>query len=221
MFRLTMLALLMLSSGLEPARAGDDDTSRVLGSVEIAAGAHAGDATTVNGSIDLGARSVVKRSQTVNGSITMGEQASAESLETVNGAVHLERGARVAGAVHLVNGSIDLDQSADVGGRVSNVNGSIHLRAAHVGGGIETTSGNVEVAAGSRVEGGILINKENEGWFHLGSTTTPRVVIGPDTVVQGALVFNREVKLYVSDRARIGSVRGATPMKFSGTEPPG
>jgi len=32
--------------------------------------------------------------------------------------------------------------------------------------------------------------------------------------------FHREVKLYVSDRATIGAVSGATPIPFSGDEPP-
>jgi len=220
MFRLILLALLVVVPALQCAVAGDDDTSRVLGSVRIAAGSHAGDATTVNGSVELGANSVVKHAGTVNGSITLHEHASAESLETVNGSTRLERSARVSGSLHLVNGSIVLDQGADIGGRVSNVNGSIRLEGAHVGGGIETTSGDVDVGAGSRVEGGILINKEDEGWFHFGSIRTPRVVIGPGAVVQGRLTFNREVKLYVSDRARIGPVQGATPVKFSGDQPP-
>jgi DUF4097 and DUF4098 domain-containing protein YvlB len=220
MFRLMVLALLTVGPALQAVRAADEDISRVLGSVEIAAGSHSGDATTVNGSIELGARSVVKRAQTVNGSITVREQAAAQSLETVNGKVDLERGARVTGNVHLVNGSIALDQGADVGGRVSNVNGSIKLQGAHIGGGIETTAGDIEIGAGSHVEGGILVNKENGGWFHSGSWTTPRVVIGPEAVVQGSLVFDRDVKLYVSDRARIGSVKGATAVRFSGNSPP-
>ena len=46
------------------------------------------------------------------------------------------------------------------------------------------------------------------------------VVIGPGAVVQGTLKFEREVKLLVSDRAKIGVVEGATAIKFSGEHPP-
>jgi hypothetical protein len=38
--------------------------------------------------------------------------------------------------------------------------------------------------------------------------------------VQGTLQFKREVELYVSDSATIGTVDGATPQKFSGDQPP-
>jgi hypothetical protein len=34
------------------------------------------------------------------------------------------------------------------------------------------------------------------------------------------LRFEREVQLYVSDRATIGTVSGATPIPFSGDKPP-
>jgi hypothetical protein len=48
----------------------------------------------------------------------------------------------------------------------------------------------------------------------------PRVVIGPGSVVTGTLRFERPVKLYVSERATIGNVVGATAVKFSGEHPP-
>jgi hypothetical protein len=48
----------------------------------------------------------------------------------------------------------------------------------------------------------------------------PRVVIHANATVQGLLKFEREVRLYVSDKATIGTVEGATPIRFSGSEPP-
>jgi hypothetical protein len=45
-------------------------------------------------------------------------------------------------------------------------------------------------------------------------------VIGPGAAVKGTLRFKREVKLYVSDRATIGPVEGATAIKFTGDRPP-
>jgi hypothetical protein len=48
----------------------------------------------------------------------------------------------------------------------------------------------------------------------------PRIVIGPGVTVQGELRFERTVKLYVSDKATIGTVTGATAIPFSGDTPP-
>jgi cytoskeletal protein CcmA (bactofilin family) len=172
----------------------------------------------VNGSVDIGANAVVKEATTVNGSITMHEHSSAASVTTVNGSIRLEQGVRVAGEVTLVNGHISLDKDVDVGGKATNVNGAIQLTGAHVGGGIETTTGDIDIGADSRVEGGILVNPDRS-WFSWGSPKIPRVVIGPGAVVKGTLTFKREVKLFVSDRATIGAVSGATITKFAGAQP--
>jgi hypothetical protein len=43
---------------------------------------------------------------------------------------------------------------------------------------------------------------------------------GPGAIVSGEPRFDREVKLYVSDRATVGSITGATPIPFSGDSPP-
>jgi hypothetical protein len=196
------------------------DLDKVNGDVHVSSGQSVGDVSTVNGDIRVDDKATVDKAETVNGSITIGAHASATSLETVNGSVTLGTDARVSGVVTTVNGSINLDQGADVAGRTSNVNGGIHLKAAHVGGGLKTVGGDIDVGAGSRVEGGILVDKPG-GWFNMGwqRQRTPRIVIGPGAVVKGTLEFRRDVELYVSDRAQIGPVKGATPQKFSGDQP--
>jgi cytoskeletal protein CcmA (bactofilin family) len=210
-----------LASTAVPVSAADDDHSKVMGSVHVEPGQHTDDASTVNGSVEIGANAVVKKATTVNGNVTLREHSAAAEVDTVNGAAELEKGARVAGNVSLVNGHISLDEGADVLGRLTTVNGAIQLRAAHVGGGIETTTGEVNIGPNSRVEGGILVREDKSwfSWFSFGSPTIPRVVIGPGAVVKGTLRFEREVKLYVSDRATIGPVEGATVNKFSGEHP--
>jgi cytoskeletal protein CcmA (bactofilin family) len=119
--------------------------------------------------------------------------------------------------IEAVNGSITLQSGADVGGHVSNVNGAIKLEAAHVRGGLETSSGDITVGANSRVEGGLLVN-EDHSWFHVGSRK-PRIIIGPHATVQGTLQFKREVELYVNDSATVGKIEGASAQKFSGDNP--
>jgi hypothetical protein len=216
-FALPVLSTLIMAS---PVLAADDDEhSKVLGSVHVGPGEHTGDATTVNGSVDIGASAVVKHVESVNGGITLHDHAVADSAQTVNGSMTLAEGARVGGSLEVVNGAVSLGKGTDVSGHVSNVNGAIQLQAAHVGGGIETTGGDIDIGANSHVEGGILINKSNDSWVSFGTPRVPRVVIGPGAVVKGTLRFEREVKLYVSDRATIGAVQGATVTKFSGEKP--
>jgi hypothetical protein len=218
---LTSVTALVLAWAAVPVLASDDDEhDKVMGSVHVQPGEHVDKATTVNGSVDIGANAVVKHAETVNGSITIHEHAAVDSVETVNGSIHIDQGAHVTGNVELVNGKTTLDAGADVSGRLSVVNGPIHLTAAHVGGGIETTNGGLTIGANSRVEGGILYNESHESWFSfIWAPEVPKVIIEPGAIVKGTLRFRREVKLYVSDQATIGTVEGATAIKFSGAHP--
>ena len=197
----------------------ENDIEKVNGSIEIAADQKAGDVSTVNGAIRIKNGATVEEAETVNGSITLGERGVAESLETVNGTIRMDAGSRLSEGAHTVNGSITLARSADVRGGVRTVNGDIHLEAAHVAGGIRTQEGDIEIGEGSRVEGGIRVEKESGGFSISLWKSTPRIVIGPGAVVQGEFVFEREVEFYVSDTATIGEVKGATAVRFSGPEP--
>lgn len=199
------------------AGAHGDDISKVMGSISVGPGEHAGDLKTVNGSIHVSDNAVVGSAHTVNGSIALGERATAASLTTVNGSVKLGDAAHVAGGVRTVNGSLSLADGADVAERLSNVNGAIRVAAAHVGGEIDTVTGDVDIGPNGRVDGGIHVEKESGSSEY---REPPRIVIGPGSVVKGTLRFERPVKLYVSDRATIGQVEGATATRFSGDQPP-
>lgn len=201
------------------AAASDNDLHKVNGDVRVEAGQHVGDAKSVNGDVDVGDHAVVQEAGTVNGSVSLGSQAEAGELHTVNGSIEIAPGGKVDGQVHAVNGDISLAQGAQVHGHLSNVNGAIRLDAAHVAGGLETVAGDITVGANSHVEGGILVNQPNNGWFHWGNDRKPVIVIGPHATVQGTLEFRRPVVLKVSDSAQIGPVKGATAEKFSGAAP--
>ena len=201
------------------AWASDNDVDKVNGSVKVDAGQQAGNVSSINGSVHVGDGATVQKASTVNGSVDLGDKAQANELETVNGAVTMGTSSRVGGEVTAVNGSLRLAQGAEVTGKLSNVNGAIALDAAHVAGGIGTVNGDITIGANSHVEGGILVEKPNDGWFHWGSSRDPLIVIGPHAVVQGTLDFRREVVLKVSDSAQIGPVKGATVVKFSGATP--
>jgi cytoskeletal protein CcmA (bactofilin family) len=125
----------------------------------------------------------------------------------------------VSGSASSVNGELTLGDGAEITGSLSNVNGKITLTAAHVGGGIKTVNGDMNITGASRVEGGILVEKASGGVLQI-LHDVPRIVIGPGATVQGELRFERTVKLYVSDKATIGTVTGATPIPFAGDTPP-
>lgn len=198
--------------------AGREGAKTINGSVHVAAGEHAGAVGTVNGSVDVAPNAVVGSVHSVNGAIDLASHTTAKSVSAVNGGVTLGDGAHVTGGVTTVNGAIRLNTGAEVGGAVKNVNGHIALTGAHVAGGLRTVGGDIDIGADSHVEGGILVQKGS--WFGSADSHKPRIVIGPGAVVQGELRFEREVQLYVSEKATVGTVRGATPIAFSGDKPP-
>jgi hypothetical protein len=72
------------------------------------------------------------------------------------------------------------------------------------------------VGVGSHVHGGIRVQKPNRNWsIRIGKQRPPRVIIGPNAVVDGPLVFEREVTLYVHQSARTGAITGAKPISYS------
>jgi len=105
---------------------------------------------------------------------------------------------------------------------ITTVNGAIGLVGTDLAGGIDTVNGDITVGVGSHVHGGIKVEKPGTSWMpiHIGKHTPPRIIIGPNAIVDGPLVFEREVKLYVHSSARIGSVTGASAVRFSGAQPP-
>jgi hypothetical protein len=194
------------------------DVSTVNGSVTIEEGATAEDVSTVNGSINIESNATVQSIESVNGGVSLGSGSKASSMETVNGTLRLAERAQVSGDVSAVNGSAKLAKGADIQGELSNVNGKMDIDAAHVGGGLKTVNGDIEVGPDSRIEGGILVEKPNLNWFNR-NRRVPRIVIGPGAVVEGRLRFEHEVQLLVSDRAKIGAVEGAKAVTFSGDRP--
>lgn len=210
--------LVLLSvSGCNLSADESDDTNRVNGSTHVPAGKAATDVSTVNGSITVDDDGTIGTAGTVNGNIKLGAHATATSLHTVNGRISLAAGAHAAEA-NSVNGDLMLEEGADLTGKLGNVNGKISMTSAHVGGGIRTSNGDISITGASRVEGGIVV-KETSGTSLL-RTSEPVVIIGPGVTVQGDLVFERKVQLYVSDHATVGAVSGATPVPFSGDKPP-
>ena len=220
---LLFVALLALS-GVVSAHDHDGpgrDIDKVNGSITASAGEAYGDLSTVNGGIDLERGARAGKVETVNGGIEAADDVGARSVSTVNGAIRFGKQARIDGDVETVNGGIFIDRGGNVRDDVSTVNGAIGLVDTDLGGGIETVNGDITVGVGSHVKGGIHVEKPSGNMgMQWGKQRIPRIVIGPGAVVDEALVFERDVVLYVHDTARIGSVRGATPKSYNTATPP-
>ncbi|MBW8823531.1 MAG: hypothetical protein JF567_04725 [Xanthomonadales bacterium] len=211
---LIVLALLTACSTVHAQK----DVSKVNGSVEVAAGEHAGSASTVNGSVRLGDGASVSSATTVNGSIKAGNSVTInEDATTVNGGVHFGTRATINGDITTVNGDVYLPDGGSVKGDITTVNGGIGLVRAQVGKDISTVSGDITVGIGSHVAGKLWVKKSKGGWngLPLQITRIPTIIIGPNAVVQGGMVFEHQVKLYVHTSARTGPIEGATVIAFS------
>jgi len=218
----TRLALCLLLAAATPAFAADGDIDKVNGSITIDAAQQAGDLDTVNGSIRIGANARTGDASTVNGSIQLADGAHTGALETVNGSIRAGTGLVVDGGVETVNGSIFIDRNGHVSKGVSTVNGAIGLVSTELGGGIDTVNGDITVGIGSHVKGGIKVEKPTNNWFgiRIGKPKPPRIIIGPNAVVDGPLVFEREVKLYVHASAKTGPITGATAVRYDAPTAP-
>lgn len=215
-----LYAVLPLALALSAPAFAAQDIDKVNGSITVEAGETAGNLETVNGSIRIGANARTGKAETVNGSITVAENVEANGLETVNGSIRVAGNGKLSSSLETVNGGIFVDRGGDVHGDIETVNGAIGLVATQLSGGITTVNGDVTVGVNSHVKGGIRYTKPNTSWFSL-NKRDPKVIIGPNAVVEGPLVFERKVDLYVHNSAEIGPVSGATAVRYDGTTPPG
>ncbi len=212
MTRTRTVLLLTLALAATPALA-QQEISKVNGSVTAEAGQTYADLDTVNGSIRIEDGATAEDASTVNGGITVGDKARVASLETVNGSIRAGKDVQVRKDIETVNGSIFTDRGTTVGGGIETVNGAIGLVSTQLAGGIQTVNGDITVGIGSHVRGGIKVEKP-QGWS-LKPKRDPRIIIGPNAVVEGPLVFERPVTLYVHTSAKVGPVTGATATPFS------
>lgn len=201
-----------------PFAVAQTSIDKVNGSITAEAGQAYGDLGTVNGSIRINDGARVQDADTVNGSIKIGNDAQVDDVSTVNGSVRAGTGLR-GKDIGTVNGSIFVDRGGQLDD-VATVNGSIGLVDSDLSGGIETVRGDITVGAGSHVRGGIKVEKPSGISFDTSKRKPQRIIVGPNAVVEGPLVFEREVKLYVHETARTGPITGATAVRYSGARAP-
>jgi hypothetical protein len=211
-----------LASTAAVAKDDGHDIDKVNGSITAEAGQPYGSLETVNGSINFQDGAHAGSAETVNGSIEAGDSIASGDLSTVNGHIHVGNQAQIDGGVETVNGSVFVDRGGRLAKGIETVNGAIGIVATELAGGIETVNGDITVGVDSHLRGGIKVTKPSSNWLPVsfGSKRKPRIIIGPNAVVDGPLVFEREVVLYVHKTARIGTVTGATPIAYDTARAP-
>lgn len=222
MFRIRTIALLACAFAAPSVFAEGQDIDKVNGSITAQAGQRYGRLETVNGGIRIEPGARTGDAETVNGGIRVGDQAKTGGLSTVNGSIRLGTQVQVEKGLGTVNGEIFVDRGSHIGGDISTVNGAIGLVDSDLQGGIATVNGDVTVGVGSQVKGGIRVHKPEAKWLSIrfGKHRPQRIIIGPNAVVQGPLVFERKVVLYLHTSARTGPITGATAIRFDGAHAP-
>lgn len=198
-----------------------DGESSVNGSITIGEGATiTGDVTTVNGTIRIEQGATVGDAETVNGGLRVADNVKSENLSTVNGSIRVAGQVSVTGEISAVNGRIVVGGGSKIGSDVGNVNGEIELSGSEVGGNLTTVNGDIDLADGAVVKGDLIVEKPG-GWNN--NNRKPRIVIGPGSRVEGKILLEREVELFISESAEVGAVEGVMSMddavRFSGKRP--
>lgn len=220
MLRTSLALAVLFALSAAPAFADQNDIDKVNGSITAEASRTYGNLETVNGSIRIESSARIEDAETVNGSIQAADNIHADSLSTVNGSIRIGPQARIGGSVETVNGSVFVDRGGNIARDVETVNGAIGLVDSDLGGGIATVNGDITVGAGSHVKGGITVEKPSAQWISVGKRKPPRIIIGANARVDGPLVFEREVRLYVHRSAKVGPVTGATAVRYDGDRAP-
>ena len=206
------------------AGAESDGATSVNGSISVGESATVtGNLKTVNGTIRVDRGASIQKASTVNGGLKLADNIKSEDLSTVNGGITVGEESTVDGEIEAVNGRITVERGTVVSEGVGNVNGEIELEGAEIGGDVSTVSGDIELTDGTVVKGDIIV-EEPSGWsWGNKKSRTPRVVIGPGCRVEGTIVLERKVELFISDSAEVGGVSGEMSMddavRFSGDRP--
>lgn len=182
------------NSFIEGDRAGVKQSS-IHAPIVLRPGARLGAADGVHSSISVGPGAWLGNGESINGKIQVCSEGRTGPLTTVNGAILLLPAAQVDGDIETQNGAIEAE-AATIRGSLRGGGGDITLR-------------------GTQVTGDIRIGPARKRLFGGGNKALPRIVLGPGAVVEGDLVFEREVELFVHVDAKIGEVAGAVAKPFT------
>jgi len=227
-------SILWLALAVALPASAQQSLSKVSGDVQTEAGQQYGSLATVSGDIHVAGKVQAKSVHTVSGDITVDADATVGNVATTSGELKVADNGRtgalkgvsgnvtlghkvvVDGDVTSVSGNIFADRGSRITGNLTSVSGAIGLVQTELGGSIKFVSGDVTVGVGSHVMGGVYLDKPQ----YSKQDHPPRIVIGPNAVVDGPLDFELPVQLYVHSTAKTGTITGATPIAFSTPTPP-
>ncbi|MFP6807999.1 MAG: hypothetical protein VB957_12615 [Pseudomonadales bacterium] len=179
------------------------DIDKVFGNIKVGEKSVVGDVSSVNGGIVLRDDSKADDVETVNVSIRIEDNVAVRSVETVNGSIRAGQNFKVRRDVATINGSIDLQQGSTIGDDVTTVNGSIHLNNTLVEGNLETVNGDIKLAAGSRVQGNIIFEKNS---WNSGNFKLPKLIVDASSIIEGEIHLYRKVTLIIDENAEVGEI---------------
>ncbi len=200
-----------------------DGESTVNGSITVGQEAVVnGSLETVNGTIRVEDKARIEQAQTVNGSIRLGAGVTADRISSVNGSIDVGENGELEG-ISVVNGRINVEAGTTVSRDVGNVNGEIEVRGAEIGGDLSTVNGDVSLSGNAVLQGDLTVEKPDSFGWNDDERRKPKIIVGPGSKVEGDIVLEREVELYISEAAEVGGVSGVMSMddavRFSGDRP--
>lgn len=206
---------------LHPITGDEIDLKTVNGSIKTGKDYVLGNVRTVNGEIRLGANTQAKVVRSVNGDVQVGSGSKVQQLQTVNGDQRIS-GTFIAGDVSSVNGAIRLKDNCQVDGSVITNNGRVFLENSRIYRNLEMADGYIELDHAT-VTGDVVVRKKGFWEYvnldHLFDFFPPKIIIGPNSVIEGRLIVNRPAKLYVHESAKIASIEGVEARYYSGSKP--
>lgn len=200
-----------------------DGQSTINGSISVGNDATVnGTLETVNGTIRVSENARIGDAQTVNGSVRIASGVTADEIGSVNGSISVDENATIEG-ISVVNGRISLETGTKVGNDVANVNGEIGVTGAEIGGDLSTVNGDVTLTGNAILRGDLTVEKPHGFGWNDDERRKPKIIVGPGARVEGNIVLEREVELYISETAEVGGVSGVMSMdqavRFSGERP--
>lgn len=185
------------------------------GNVKIANRAVVDSVVSTNGNVHINGDAEVGSAHSTNGNVVVGNGVRLRSVNTACGDITLGFNVNVEAQVESTTGDIRAEHGCRIKGRVASVGGNIVLNGTDVKSGLAFVGGNVTVTGGSHVHGGLHLQPPVNEMQHL-----PCVVIGANSRVDGQLVFEAPVTLYVHSTARTGGIVGASRIVYSTLHPP-
>ena len=202
---------------LQPVGTEPIELKTVNGEISVGKGYSLNDVKTVNGEIHLGPEIIAKHVRTVNGDIALERGSVVDSLRAVNGNVWVNN-SKIVGDTRTVNGRIQTRENTHIGGSVTTSNGRITLFDTIVERDVSMSDGKIDLN-NTVVKGNVVVREKRFWDFFDFDIFSPKVIIGPNSIVEGDIIVQRKAKLYVHESAKIASIEGVEAQYYSGDRP--